>query len=337
MEVDEGPAIVVPNRGHAVLGDEDRQSESRVRAKELPEPLRVDLPTQIIALADTAMMFQRAYFAEHSWQMQPAVMDEVARVVVESDEVQRARLRQSLPEQSGNPQAPSVECVQEKVVEDIPAQFDRQSIEQAVGIARSEGECVPSDAHHRVGPPRVNLMKSENMRPKHAAHNAERRTIVLLARRPLPNDATPEGVDNRLVERDPPTHQVFVFVQDMSDIAREEVLNSGRLPAVALRQPQRQGVVMDRDDGLDAALAQGLEDFAVVSKFFGCEPPLLWLDSAPFEREAVRVVVEFMRKVEVVAESPVMIACRARRFGDPSGLLPRLPVVPRATALDLMR
>ena len=153
------------------------------------------------------------------------------------------------------------------------------------------------------------------------------RRVVLLPGRPLPEDVALEDVDHRLVERDPPAHAIVIGVDHPLHEALEVVLDRGILPPPLLGEPARQGVVMDRDDGLDPALEQRIDDGAVVLERLVGEPPVLRLEAAPFEREAMGVVVERARQIEVLAEAVVVIA------GVPGGpanfarLLPRPPVV----------
>src|SRR5262249_5279023 len=82
---------------------------------------------------------------------------------------------------------------------------------------------------------------------------------------------------------------------------------------------------------------QRLDHLAVMRDAFRREAALARLDSAPFEREAMRVVPEVARQREVFSETPEMIASLARLHLHLAGVFPRRPVVVGNSALDLLR
>ena len=92
MEVDERPAVLVAHRRDAVLGDQDGQPIAAVGGEEVRQALGIDLPAQLVPLADVLVVLERAQVAHQPGNAQAGVLDEVARVVVETDEVERPRL-----------------------------------------------------------------------------------------------------------------------------------------------------------------------------------------------------------------------------------------------------
>src|SRR6185503_11859692 len=83
------PAVAVAGRRDAVLADEDRQFVACVAPQELAEALRIELPAERAAFADVLRLLVEAGIAEQAGQVEAGVADEVARVVVDADEVER--------------------------------------------------------------------------------------------------------------------------------------------------------------------------------------------------------------------------------------------------------
>src|SRR5438128_2196541 len=99
-------------------------------------------------------------------------------------------------------------------------------------------------------------------------------------------------------------------------------------PAAARLQPARVGEMVQRDHRGDAAAPHRLEQFAVALDRAIVEVALAWLDPAPLDREAVGVVAERRRAIQVTfgVAPPATGLAGAVAVPDPAGLL--LPVPP---------
>ena len=147
---------------------------------------------------------------------------------------------------------------------------------------------------------------------------------------------------SRLVKRDPGVHLVFELVHYPVHVPDECIHRLGVLPALQRgvesgvrhhvdgagrahgqrhrrwgQHPQRKGQVVQRDDWLEAARDDRIEDLPVVVKCGPVEPPRPWLNPAPLDGEPVRVHAQRDHPVEVLAERDRVamrhpVACRPK-------------------------
>src|SRR5262249_39746896 len=132
---------------------------------------------------------------------------------------------------------------------------------------------------------------------------------------------------------------VTVLLGDALDEALERHDVLGLREAPALREPQRQGEVVQGDPWLDAQLQQGVEYHAVMFDGRRLDASFRRLDPTPFDRQAVRPLPQLLQQPKVFGKTHVVIASDARWL-DGVGIrrqLVRPPVVASVVAFDLMR
>jgi hypothetical protein len=94
--------------------------------------------------------------------------------------------------------------------------------------------------------------------------------------------------------------------------------------------------MVEGDNGLDAAAAQGPHDRAIVVD--GAVVPLAFgrFHPAPLDRKSMGRVSERLEEIEIMLEKLVVTAGLTGAVGETSGLLVLPPVVPHVAALDLV-
>src|SRR5690606_335614 len=103
----------------------------------------------------------------------------------------------------------------------------------------------------------------------------------------------------RLVDRAPQRDEVAKCRDDLARVALKPADDLLVLPRALLRNPQRVSEVVQRDHRLDAARSQPGDHLAVATKRRLVPHTGLRLDTAPLNREPVRVLVELNHAVEV--------------------------------------
>src|SRR5262249_51888931 len=144
------PAIVLVLRRDAVLGDQQWHAESAQRFEEVPEAFGIHLPAEVVALADPALQIERARRADQARQLEPGVSHEVAGVVVDADEIERATERQALEEPPRYGEPPGLQRVEEQLVEEKAAGPRREPVERVARMVGRERQAMLRHAHHGV-------------------------------------------------------------------------------------------------------------------------------------------------------------------------------------------
>ena len=130
----------------------------------------------------------------------------------------------------------------------------------------------------------MNRAIGEHVRAQHATEDQKRTWVVGHAPGgPLPDQPALEHLHHRLVQRDPPAHLVAVGIHHALDEAHEILLHRAVIPAALLGEPDGQGVVVDRDHGLQTACAERIDHLVVMSDGLLGEAALARLDAAPFQ------------------------------------------------------
>ncbi len=157
--------------------------------------------------------------------------------------------------------------------------------------------------------------------------------------RPLAADVALVCEHRRFIDRDPVPRQRTELSHDPLDEHREPFRCLGRLPAACSRNPAGIREMVQRHDRFHSTTAQRLHDVGVMLDRAGRELAWSRLDAAPFQGEAMRVLMQRLEEVEVGLEAPVMIA---RWVGSiavldmPGHLLPGPPIVEMIPAFDLV-
>src|SRR3546814_8455864 len=107
-----------------------------------------------------------------------------------------------------------------------------------------------------------------------------------------------DGCDVRLVDCDDPSNGLEDGHQDLC-VAREAVGGVWSGPATGLPEPSGVGEVVQRDDGLDAALSGAVDEAPVVGDGGAGDLAGSWFDAGPLDAEAVGVQAELGHEVEV--------------------------------------
>ena len=167
----------------------------------------------------------------------------------------------------------------------------------------------------------------------HPAHGQE----APLARRPGAVKVAVEGVDVGLVDGDVLADQISQGLHHLVDVA--EVVGDvvGAEEGALLLQPERIAEVVQGEKGPDAPLLHGRDLFTVVVQSLLGEYPLLRLDAAPLQAEAVALKAHVRHQVQVLP--PANIVLRGYRgvavVLDVAPAVPVVPVVVLIAALDL--
>src|SRR5258708_9738172 len=147
------------------------------------------------------------------------------------------------------------------------------------------------------------------------------------------------GDHRRFVDRDPRAGQGSELVRDARRNPGEVLWRFGRVPAARLGDPGWVREVMQGDQGLYAAVTQGLQNVPVVRQRRRRELSGRRLDPRPFDGESMRVLTQGPQQVKVTGKSFVMPAGRVGPVSVlymPGDLLPGPPVVGVVAAFDLM-
>src|SRR3989344_7527333 len=95
--------------------------------------------------------------------------------------------------------------------------------------------------------------------------------------------------------------------------------------------------MMKRDNGFDAHFSQSNKHFPVVNGGGLVKRARFWLQSAPFNRKTMGIVVQLFRQGKIFGKEFVMICRLSRLMGNQTQLLRPPPVVVFILAFDLMR
>src|SRR5207247_3158407 len=146
------------------------------------------------------------------------------------------------------------------------------------------------------------------------------------------------GHDVGLVQRAGAAHHVAQVGRGARREAGEAVGGLRVGPAAAGGEPAGRREVVEGDDRLEAVLAAGRAHAPVVVERRAGELPVLGLDAAPLEREAVGVETQPGEEPDVLGPAVPVVAGVAARLlaGRGRVVLPHPPVVVPVAALDLM-
>src|SRR5262249_30683571 len=134
------------------------------------------------------------------------------------------------------------------------------------------------------------------------------RAVVTPSGRPHALRVGAEGIDVGLVDRAPPVHLAAELARAETHELAEAIDRGAVLPAALIRDPQRIGEMMERDERRQPMTRQRGEDLMIVHDLAAIDAPLLGLEAAPLERQAVRVVPIAGGQREVFVEALVMPA-----------------------------
>ena len=136
----------------------------------------------------------------------------------------------------------------------------------------------------------------------------------------------------RLVVGDPGGHDVAEGVEDDPGVLGEALDDVARCPAALVLERLRQVPVVQRRQGLDAALEHSLDERTVeVEAALVGRPAARRLDPWPGDREAVALEPERAHQVEVVPPPVVVLAGRIARVAVGDVALDRRRTGPRST------
>ena len=188
---------------------------------------------------------------------------------------------------------------------------------------------------------RLNFMDHfirQRMPFEQVGHHMESRTDILLAGRIGAFAIGRVSIDIGFVDRHP---HGDIFLQSFhrpTDEDRKLLRSIIVLPAALFSQPKRIGEMMQCDHRRQAALTQAAQHEAIFLERLFIPFVGRGLDAAPFDREAMRVLVCFDSAVKVFAPAPAPPIAGQTRFAvGMSILFPLPPVVIGIVALDLMR
>src|SRR6267378_4676908 len=160
-------------------------------------------------------------------------------------------------------------------------------------------------------------------------------------RRPLVHRIASSRDCRRLVQGDPKLDPGAERLETLARKPREPRDRSATLPPAGVRDPARQGAMIERDHRAQSELPHAIEDARVSREGGVVEAALLGLETAPLQSEPVRVLSETGGNGKILlSHSLPPGACTARSGAvvDPSrNLLPLGPVVVVVPALDLVR
>lgn len=113
--------------------------------------------------------------------------------------------------------------------------------------------------------------------------------------------------DDWLIERNPKRHVVSECGCHFFGVAREVFGEAGCEQTAFFGEPEGKCPVPEGDEGLDISCAEGADDILIVCDFLLIKPVLFRLDARPFDREAVRGVVQIFGDVKVFFVAMIVI------------------------------
>src|SRR5664280_519917 len=157
-------------------------------------------------------------------------------------------------------------------------------------------------------------------------------------REPQSAQVAAEGYDARLIDSAVPVDLVAQGLYDAPHVAFESCRSPLVEPAASLRDPLRQGEVVERDHRDQLALAAERNHLAIVVYLGLVEETVLRLDPCPLHREAVRIEAQALQNRHVARVAAVVVDGRAARLlaWRAAPKLPFPPVAVRVVALDLV-
>src|SRR5690348_13295422 len=158
------------------------------------------------------------------------------------------------------------------------------------------------------------------------------REIVAPVWGPRTVDVTEQTEYCRFIDGHPPMHQVAQTPLDAFRIARKPADDGWVQPPTGVRQPQRIGEMMQRDDRLETSGADALEHFPIMPQGMVIEHARGWLDTGPLDRQSQRIQAQVAGDGHILRPTVPRIARLTRAMRYQTRLLRsppiRVPVVP---------